>query len=326
MLCIRNDITDPYFNLAAEEYFLKESGQEFLILYINDPSVIIGKHQNAYAEINLDFIRDNNIKVVRRISGGGTVWHDHGNLNFSFIRNGKEGDLVNFFKYSSPILDVLLKLGLNAAFKGKNSIAISGLKVSGMAEHIYKNRVLHHGTLLFNSDLSGLSEALRINPMRYRDKAVKSIRSRTANISDFLNKKMGISELSDDIFNHIIELYPGSQFYNLSTSDHEAIQQLVREKFSTWEWNYGYSPGYIFDRRVKISGSNIAISLRIEKGLMVEVRLSGDIFQNSLIKKLESLLLRQKHNENVINEILDHQAFEDLIELIGKDKLVKAFF
>jgi len=326
MLCIRNDITDPYFNLAAEEYFLKESGQEFLILYINDPSVIIGKHQNAYAEINPDFIRDNNIKVVRRISGGGTVWHDHGNLNFSFIRKGKEGDLVNFFKYSSPILDVLLKLGLNAAFKGKNSIAINSLKVSGMAEHIHKNRVLHHGTLLFNSDLSGLLEALRINPRRYRDKAVKSIRSRTANISDFLTKKMGISELSDDIFNHIIEMYPGSKFYNLSTSDHEAIQQLVREKFSTWEWNYGYSPNYIFERKVEISGYDIAISLQVEKGLMVKARLSGDILQESLRKKFELLLLHQKHDESVINEILDHQAFEVLLEITGKDQLVKAFF
>jgi lipoate-protein ligase A len=326
MLGVKNDITDPYFNLAAEEYFLKESCQEFLMLYINDPSVIIGKHQNAYAEINPEFIRDNNIKVVRRISGGGAVWHDHGNLNFSFIRNGEEGALVNFFEYSIPILDVLHKLGLNAEFKGKNSIAVDGLKVSGIAEHIYKNRVLHHGTLLFKSDLSYLAEALKINPVNYHDKAVKSVRSRTANISDFLNAKIEITKLGEEIFDHIMGLYPGSYIYHPTTSDHKAIRQLVQHKYSAWEWNYGYSPKYIFERKVEISGYDIAISLRVEKGLMTAVKLSGNIFYGSLGKKLESSLLHQKHNESVINEILHQSNIRDLLNKADLDNMVKNFF
>jgi len=175
MLCIRHDITDPYFNLAAEEYFLKESNREFFILYINDPSVIAGKHQNVYAEINLNHVRENNIKVARRISGGGTVWHDHGNLNFSFIREGTDGDMVNFRKYTSPIVDVLLRLGIPAQFKEKNSIVVNNLKISGNAEHIFKNRVLHHGTLLFSSDLTGMSKALTTGQMKYQGRAITSV-------------------------------------------------------------------------------------------------------------------------------------------------------
>jgi lipoate-protein ligase A len=326
VLCIRYDITDPFFNLAAEEYFLKESDQEFLILYINDPSVIIGKHQNAYGEINLEYVRENHIKVVRRISGGGTVWHDHGNLNFSFIRNGKEGNLVNFFKYSVPILDVLHKLDLNAEFKGKNSITINGLKISGMAEHIHKNRVLHHGTLLFKSDLSALVEALRADSAKYHSRAVKSVRSRTANISDLLNEKLEMAELRDEIFNHVMELNTGSDFYNLTASDHKAIQRLVHDKYSTWEWNFGYSPNYIFERKVIISGHNIDIFLRIEKGVIVEAKLSGDIFPESAVKKLESILLQRKHEENTIFEIMNQGDFKKFLHPADMENLIKSFF
>lgn len=326
MLCIRNDIKDPYYNLAAEEYLLKESNHEFLMLYINDPSIIIGKHQNTYAEINLDFVKNNNIRIARRISGGGTVWHDHGNLNFSFIVTGSEGDLVNFRKYASPILDVLLQIGLHAAFKGKNSITINDLKVSGNAEHIYKNRVLHHGTLLFNSDLSSLREALRINPLNYHDRAVKSIRSQTANISDFLIKNMGIREFSDEILKYIMLLHPDSEIYTLTSSEHQAIQQLAKNKYSTWEWNFGYSPDYIFERKVEISGHEIGIYFQVKKGFITEIKLSGYFFQKSSGKKLEYLLLQKKHEENVISEILNQSDLKDILNPADMEDLIKNFF
>jgi len=326
MLCIRHDITDPYFNLAAEEYFLKESGREFFILYINDPSVIIGKHQNVYAEINLDYVRKNGIKIARRISGGGTVWHDHGNLNFSFIREGKDGDLVNFRKYTSPIVDALLRLGIPAQFKEKNSIVVNNLKVSGNAEHIFKNRVLHHGTLLFSSDLTGMSNALTIGQMKYHDKAIKSVRSRTANISEFLNKNMGIREFGDEILNHIMEYYPDSETYAVTESEHAAIQKLVQKKYVTWDWIYGYSPDYTFERKIEISGKETGIFLQVKKGLITEIRLSGEIFQGSPGKKLESEFLHQKHDENVISDLLNKSDLIDILQQEDLEKLIKSFF
>jgi lipoate-protein ligase A len=326
VFCIKSDHTNPYLNLAAEEYFLKESGREFFLLYINDPSVIAGKHQNVYAEINLDYVRENNIKVARRISGGGAVWHDHGNLNFSFIRKGKEGDLVNFRKYTSPILDVLLRLGLPAQFKEKNSIVINNLKISGNAEHIFKNRVLHHGTLLFSSDFTGMSKALTTGQMKYHDKAVKSVRSRTANISDFLDKNIGIWEFGDEILSHIMEYYPDSETYTVTESELAAIQKLVQKKYVTWKWTFGYSPDYTFERKIEISGPEAGIFLQVKKGLISEIRLSGEIFQGSPGKKLESELLHQQHDENVISDLLNSSDLKNILQQSDLEKLIKSFF
>ena len=155
MLILDSPYTDPRYNIAAEEYLLKETGEDYAFFYINEPSIIIGKHQNAYAEVNLDYVRQNHIKVIRRISGGGTVWHDRGNLNFSFILKGEEGKQVNFRGYAQPVVDFLDELGVEASFGPRNEILVGDLKISGNAEHIHRKRVLHHGTLLFDSDLDG---------------------------------------------------------------------------------------------------------------------------------------------------------------------------
>ena len=172
MLILDSPSTDPHFNLAAEEYLLKETDRDYAFFYINGPSIIIGKHQNAWAEINLPWTRKNNIPVVRRISGGGTVWHDEGNLNFSFVLTGEEGKLVNFREYAAPVLDFLVKLGIPAEFGKRNEIMVEGLKISGNAEHVFRKRVLHHGTLLFSSDLSQLKDALDTDPEEYQDKSI----------------------------------------------------------------------------------------------------------------------------------------------------------
>jgi lipoate---protein ligase len=161
MLCIYNPSTEPYFNMAAEEYLLKNFSANIFMLWRNDNAVVVGKHQNSLAEINHDFVQQNNIKVVRRLSGGGTVFHDLGNLNFTFITNGEGEELVNFRKFTQPILEVLLQLGVHAKFEGRNDLTINGLKFSGNAEHVFKKRTLHHGTLLFSSKISDLTQALK---------------------------------------------------------------------------------------------------------------------------------------------------------------------
>jgi lipoate-protein ligase A len=326
MLCIRNDITDPYFNIAAEEYFLQESDQEYFLLYINEPSVIIGKHQNAYAEINYDYIRENNIKVVRRISGGGAVWHDPGNLNFSFIRNGREGELVNFRRHMQPVLNFLTELGLKASFEGKNSIVVNRYKVSGNAEHVFKNRILHHGTLLFNTNLTDLSEALQVDSQKYLDRAVKSVRSSTTNIADQLSIKMNIKEFGNIFFQHIIKEDPDSRIIELKSSDNQKIKDLVNYKYSKWEWNFGYSPPYKLNRMVDISGFHLGIFLQVEKAHIIKITISGNLLESSLRETLESALTGQKHEEDTIIGILKQAELRDVSNRINPEELIKVFF
>ena len=244
MLYIYNKNTNPYFNLAAEEYVLKEFQEECFMLWRNEPSIIVGKNQNTLAEINLDYVRQHKIPVVRRLSGGGAVFHDLGNLNFTFIVNEDVSSFSDFRRFTQPIIDVLRKLSINAEFSGRNDITIDGKKISGNAQYYYKNRILHHGTLLFSSSITDLSAALKVRPVKFEDKGVKSVSKRVTNISEHLKEPITIEQFIDLIMNHIREQTRGSEMYEFTQEDIEKIEKLVREKYSTWEWNFGTSPDY----------------------------------------------------------------------------------
>jgi lipoate-protein ligase A len=269
MLCILNDITDPYFNIASEEYLLKSFSDDVFMLYCNELSIIIGKHQNTFAEINYWFVKEKGIRVIRRLSGGGTVFHDSGNLNFTFIRNGNEGNLIDFKRFTQPIIEVLHQLGVPAEYSGKNDLRIKGLKFSGNAEHIYKNRTLHHGTLLFSSKLDNLSEALRVSPEQVEDKAVKSVRTKVTNIRDHLPASIRFEGFRNTMYQHVLSNTPGALPYSFTQQDIENIRRSVNEKYATWEWNYGYSPRFTFRKKGSIGGDSFDIELDVEKGTIL---------------------------------------------------------
>lgn len=300
MLCIKSSTNEPSFNIATEEYLLKNKQEDCFYLYINAPSIIVGKHQNTLAEINVEYVKENNITVVRRLSGGGAVFHDPGNLNFTFIKTGPKDQLVDFRKYTKPILDVLLQFGVNAQFEGRNDLTIEGKKFSGNAEHVYQNKILHHGTLLFSSKLPDLSQALKVNPLKYRDKAVKSVRSRVTNISEHLKQSLSLQEFEDAIVAHVQEMYPDSVFYELTNEDENAIHQLVEEKYGTWDWNFGYSPEYNFQKGIKTTGGHIEVNMEVHKGIIKKVKLFGDFFNTKDIAEIESILVGVPHEHNQI--------------------------
>ena len=223
MLCISSNHTDPYFNLASEEYLLKCFAEDIFLLYRNAPSIVVGKHQNTLAEINLSFVQEKEIIVARRISGGGTVFHDLGNLNFAFITGGKEGELVDYRKYTLPIIEAMGKMGLDVRLGEQNELLMGTLKISGTASHVFKHRVLHHGTLLFSSQMEDLSAALRVQSELFKDRAVKSIRSEVTNILDHLVDKMDITGFQNLIFDHIINTTNSPTNYIYTYSDLEKI-------------------------------------------------------------------------------------------------------
>lgn len=314
MFCIKSPTTNPYFNIAAEEFLLKNFAEDVFFLYRNEPSVIIGKHQNAVAEIDVDYAEQNGIIIVRRLSGGGAVYHDFGNVNFCFVKNGSEGKLVDFKAFTRPVVDALAKLGVNAKLEGHNSLLVNGLKISGNAEHVFKNRVLHHGTLLFSTNLERLARTLYVDLDRYADKAVKSVRANVVNLKTIVNPLMD----DDDFFNHIYSfiksLNPNSESYSFTKNDLSTINQLVYSKYSTWEWNFGYSPVYSFTRFVDDGKEPLKVTFRVERGIIVDVNI-GD--KTSQFSDVCNFFTGQQHSKRMLFERYSSSRL-DGNSLVGK--------
>ena len=301
VICLQQKQTDPYFNLAAEEYLLKNFAEDVFMLWQSESAIVVGKHQNALAEINHRYVDGNGIKVARRLSGGGTVFHDPGNLNFTFIKNVDRIDQVNFKVFTQPIVEVMKKLGLEAYTTGRNDLLLDGKKISGNAEHVYKKRVLHHGTLLFDSHLDKLRNALKVDLSRFEDKAVQSNRSEVTNIANFLKKKMPIGEFSDFIFEGIKSSYPNARVFQFSEEDEKAIQQLRDEKYATWDWIYGYSPKYKYRNQFSYGDSVISFELQVVKGRIDSIEWRGPLGQEHAIL-LSNLLLGARHDFKELSE------------------------
>ncbi len=328
MLCIYNSNTRPQFNLAAEEYFLKNFSDEIFMLWRNEPAIIVGKHQNTLAEINVDYVKANNIQVVRRLTGGGAVFHDLGNINFTFIMNanGDHNNLIDFRKYTLPVIDVLQKLGIDARFEGRNDLTIGGKKFSGNAEHVHKNRVLHHGTLLFSSKLPDLSAALNVDPAKFNDKAVKSVRSRVTNISDHLHEPLTVLEFKDRVMAHIMEMYTDSRAYELTASDTEKIGQLAEQRYATWDWNFGQSPEYNLRKVIRTAGGQVEFDLLVVRGKIEKVKIFGDFFGKSDVEEIEEALAGVMHEESAVRACLRQFNVNDYFNNISVDELIEAIF
>ena len=249
---------------------------DFLILGINKTAIVIGKHQSAHRESDTMFADMNGIPVIRRISGGGTVFHDSGKsliLHLSLKANG--GRQVDFRKYTRPVIDYLATIGVDARFEGKNDIKVEGLKISGNAEHVFRNRVLHHGTLLFNSSLPMLRNAIRKDTSHYSTRAVASNPSPVMNLSEKVKQFNDISQLTSGMLEYFLRSIPGSRPYVLTSNDIEEATVLASSKYRTWEWNYAYGPEYRFNAGIRVYSSYYKVTLSVKDGIIRESEIEG---------------------------------------------------
>jgi lipoate-protein ligase A len=281
--------------------------------------VVVGKHQNAMAEINYPFVHKNKITLARRISGGGTVFHDAGNVNFAYIKNVNSPAEISFKLFTEPVVKALAKLGVKATTSGRNDLLVEGKKISGNAEHVFKNRVLHHGTLLFNSNLETLGKSIKVIPGKYHGKAVQSNRSLVTNILPFLKNEWSVNDFSSFLLEVQLE-NANNSVYELNKKDNLSIQKLVDEKFSTWVWNYGYSPKYIYKNEFVFEGKTLKVELQVEKGRIVSSNCSGDFFTEKKWEILNKSLVGEKQFYSDIREKL-----EEILPEVS-DELVFGFF
>lgn len=325
-------IIDPpsnnaYFNIATEEFLLSRFPTEDLfLLYVNAPSIIVGKFQNTLAEINLDFVKEKGIKVVRRMSGGGTVYHDLGNLNFSFHTVLGQHDFMDFSIFTEPVLTLLNGLGVPAVLQGRNDLLVEGRKFSGNAKLARQGKMIQHGTILIDSEMEILADALKVNPLKFIDKATKSNRSRVVNLREYLPAGTGTEEMKDLLKEEIIKNNPGAQRYTLTEDDVAQIEKLVAEKYETWDWNFGFSPNYNYRKAIKVPAGFIEVHLDVVKGNIDKAKIFGDFFAAKPIEELEEKLLGQKHEDAEIKKIL---GSEDLTEYFGKvtlEEIIQLFF
>ena len=322
------NVTDPRINLAIEEYLLRNilPDDDILLFYINEPSIIIGRNQNTMEEVNADYVTANKIHVVRRLSGGGAVYHDLGNLNFSFIAPNNAGNFTNFQKFTAPVITVLTDLGVNAELSGRNDILVDGRKISGNAQYNVGKRMVSHGTLLFDTDLSKVADALKVKASKIESKGIKSIRSRVANINEFLDSPLSISDFRESLIKHLFADVASVRQYKLTSTDWVGINKLSAERYQNWDWNYGRSPAFNLQKVDRLPGGEIDARIEVEKGVITSIKFYGDFFGSKELVELEAMLTNIRYQREAIQEALSTIEVGEFFAKVSHEELLSLLY
>lgn len=306
MFLLNSTGTDPYFNLALEEILLKKRNEEFIILGRNSRAVIAGKHQCIHREINSEFVNAHSIPVLRRITGGGTVYHDEGNLTFAFIRNCAEGKQIDFPRHLNPVIDFLGSLGVTAELSGSD-IRVDGKKISGNAEHVYHNRVLHHGTILFDADLDYLRNCLRSDTSRYITRAVTSNPWPVSNLSKKITQFGSIAEFQVAMSDFFMKKNHAETFL-ISGKESLEASELAKSKYTTWDWTFAYGPEFELPGKFIFRGSECTFRLFVRHGVINNCIISG----NEVVERAAPDFIGIRHMPGDISQVLGSLLIDDL--------------
>ena len=327
MIYIVNNSNKPDYNIALEEYCFKKllHHDKIFILWINEPAIIVGKHQNTIEEINSEYVKQNGIHVVRRISGGGAVYHDLNNLNYTIISNEDKGADFDFKTFSKPVIDTLADLGVKAEFTGRNDLVIDGKKICGNAQAYLPGRVMHHGCLLFDTDLTVLSKALEAPKDKIESRSVKSVRSVVDNILPNLPEKISVNEFADKLLEHMKSKFPEMKEHTFSEEELAEIESLRASKFGTWEWNYGHSPKFDIERQSRYTAGKIQVFADVKNSIIQQIRFFGTFFgNNSNLLEVENALVGVKYTPEDVREALSGIEFNHYFAGFSLDELTEA--
>ena len=324
MVYLESPSTDPAFNLALEQFVFDEMprDQEYFMLWQNKNAIIVGKYQNTAAEINAAYVKEHDIQVIRRLSGGGAVYHDLGNINFTFITDAEHGETIDLAVFCQPVVKALAQLGVTAEITGRNDITIEGQKFSGNAQYVRQGRIMHHGTIMFDSNLSVVAQALNVPKDKIESKGIKSVRSRVTNVKPYVKGDIGIREFWDVLKRYMVEERSLPQ-HTFTPGELARVEAIRAERYGTWEWNFGRSPRYSIQKERRVEGcGRIEVSYEVDKGVITALAVYGDFFGNAEPEELIQRLIGRKPEEGDLREALTGVPVDRYFKNLTLDELI----
>ena len=322
MMYIKCDSTDACFNFALEKYAMDEldAAKEYFMFWRTTPTLMTGRYQNTLSEINMPFAKAHRINIVRRITGGGTIYTDPNGWQFSFIVKDPGTRLIEFETFTKPILDALQALGVDARKSGRNDLTIDGRKFSGNAQYVRKSVVLHHGSLLFDTDLENLVRALSVDDEKIVSKGIQSVRQRVTNIAEYLKEPMTSLEFRDVMLSFLLR---GMDTYELTRQDIERVMEIKKAQFDSWEWNFGKNPQFNITKEGRFAGGKLTVQSFVENGLITEIHFYGDFFAQEGLDLLEQKLAGCPYREEDVLNILKKEQAQNLFFQIMLDEIFR---
>ena len=326
MRYLKNPSTNPYYNMAFDEYCLESLpiDEPVFFLWQNKPAVIVGYNQEVNTEVNLDYLKEKGIDLVRRVTGGGAVYHDLENLNYTIV--GRSEDLERDYpEYAALMMKALQALGVPATLSGRNDILVDGKKVSGFAKRVCKNRLMVHGTLMYNVDVDVLTHVLNPSTTKLQSKGIASVRSRVTNLCNYLPELSDIQAFKNRLEEILSNNYSDAE-YKLSEADLANIQQLTDEKFATWEWNYGRSPKATLVHSARLACGTVEIHLTLAENRIASCRFGGDFLGNLPASDVEKALTGIPYEINEIRKCLSKLEISRYFDRVSADNLLEMMF
>lgn len=326
MIIIAHDNLDPLVALAIEDYVMELFEEDCFMLWQTNPVIVVGKYQNIYNEVNIDYVESLNIPIMRRRSGGGAVYNDNNTIYYTYIVNKEVSSFSDYKTFTKPIVNALKIMGINAEFSGRNDILIDGKKFSGNSQLVNNKKITHHGTLLFDFDEEILTKALIVDEEKLKSNGVKSIKSRVTNIKSHLQKNITVNQFRDLLYKEIIKNVDNPKIYTLTEKDYIEINKISEMRYRNKDWTFGKNPKGIIEKTKRFTGGRVSSNIVVEKNIITSINFNGDFFSKLGLSDILDALVSVNYNKIDVQKALSKFEMNDYFSNITTDELLQVIF